>query len=66
MSVTAGITISNSSDVVNTAGAIENEGTMNMTGDITNNATISGNGVYNVAGDITNKSVFTAGTSIVY
>jgi PKD-like domain/Secretion system C-terminal sorting domain len=65
LSVSTGTTLSKMGEVVNTSGSIENAGTLIITSDVTNNATISGNGTYEVAGNFTNNSVFTAGTSTV-
>jgi gliding motility-associated-like protein len=61
---TTGIVVG-SMDVENTSGEIINDGTLNLTRNLTSAGTISGNGEYYLAGNWTNTGTFNPGTSTV-
>lgn len=64
ISVTSGAAIQGDT-LENTAGTIENDGTIQLNGHYINVGTTQGNGIYNLKGNWINTGTFTSGNSIV-
>ena len=58
-------TVVSAVDLNNTQGTFTNNGTFNLTGNLTNGGTISGNGSTSVAGNWSNSGTFTAGAGTI-
>lgn len=54
-----------SNDLENSSGTITNNGTLNLSRNLTNSAIIGGNGFYNLRGNWNNYGTFNPGTSLV-
>ncbi len=64
MSVSSG-TVLNGNDISNTVGTITNNGSINLSGDMTNAGTTNGNGIISLFGNWANTGTFTPGTSTI-